>query len=212
MALLLGAFGVIILGLIVFGGGQVFMPLFKSLWTMMSALGADIDDQKIDTIFTVANSTPGVVSTKFGLFTGYLAANGEWWGWLALILTYLLFALPSIFMIVWASKLVTRSEQSKHLKLMTTYLKPVIAGIVIALAVQLFIGTAFPKLVFNSTDKMFGTRTTIFTGWRLTALIIYSIIVSMESAYLYGKKKVNLFLLIAVHIILGFLIFQPWFM
>lgn len=182
------------------------MPLFQSLWKAMG----HVSDAQINNIFTITNSTPGVVSTKFSVFTGYLAADGAWWGWLAMILTYLIFVIPSIVMIWWAAKMINKSEQSKHLKLMTTYLKPVIGGIVLALAIQLFIGTAFPKLVFNGKDYI-GTKESIFTGWRLIILIPYSIIVAIESAYLYSKK-VNLFWLIIIHIVIGLVLFEPWLM
>lgn len=206
MPLLIALVGVLVIGLIVFGGGQVFMPLFQSLWKAMG----HVSDAQINNIFTITNSTPGVVSTKFSVFTGYLAADGAWWGWLAMILTYLIFVIPSIVMIWWAAKMINKSEQSKHLKLMTTYLKPVIGGIVLALAIQLFIGTAFPKLVFNGKDYI-GTKESIFTGWRLIVLIPYSIIVAIESAYLYSKK-VNLFWLIIIHIVIGLVLFEPWLM
>lgn len=222
IALLFAIIGVLILGLIVFGGGQIFMPLFKSLWQLMDHHGAHITDQKINNVFTIANSTPGVVSTKFALITGYLTADGAWWGWLAMFLTYLVFAIPSIIMVWWAAKLVNNSEKSKHLKLMTKYLKPVVAGIVIALAIQLFIGTAFPHVVFNNGvhNYMGIDKTTIqdgvttqygfFQGWRLWVLIPYSIIVTIESAYLYAKGKASLFLLIVIHIVIGLVIFEPW--
>lgn len=206
MPLLIALVGVLVIGLIVFGGGQVFMPLFQSLWKAMG----HVSDAQINNIFTITNSTPGVVSTKFSVFTGYLAADGAWWGWLSMILTYLIFVIPSIVMIWWAAKMINKSEQSKHLKLMTTYLKPVIGGIVLALAIQLFIGTAFPKLVFNGKDYI-GTKESIFTGWRLIVLIPYSIIVAIESAYLYSKK-VNLFWLIIIHIVIGLVLFEPWLM
>lgn len=206
MPLLIALAGVLVIGLIVFGGGQVFMPLFQSLWKAMG----HVSDAQINNIFTITNSTPGVVSTKFSVFTGYLAADGAWWGWLAMILTYLIFVIPSIIMIWWAAKMINKSEQSKHLKLMTTYLKPVIGGIVLALAIQLFIGTAFPKLVFNGKEYI-GTKESIFAGWRLIVLIPYSIIVAIESAYLYSKK-VNLFWLIIIHIVIGLILFEPWLM
>lgn len=218
MILLVAVIGVLILGLIVFGGGQIFMPLFKSLWHMMDHVHhVDNIDQKIDDVFTLANSTPGVVSTKFALITGYLSANGEWWGWIAMFLTYLVFCVPSIIMVWWAAKMVNNSEKSKHLKLMTKYLKPVVAGIVIALAIQLFIGTAFPQVVLNDSVKHYAEINnhtdkinTIFNGWRLWILIPYSIIVTIESAYLYAKGKASLFLLIVIHIAIGLVIFEPW--
>lgn len=224
MIILVALLGVVVLGLIVFGGGQVFMPLFKALWHLMDKVHhIDHIDQKINDVFTIANSTPGVVSTKFALITGYLSANGEWWGWAAMFLTYLVFAVPSIIMVWWAAKLVNNSEKSKHLKLMTKYLKPVVAGIVIALAIQLFVGTAFPQVVFNNSVSHYmgvdkstldeSARVTqygFFKGWRLWVLIPYSIVVTIESAWLYAKNKASLFLLIVIHIVIGLVIFEPW--
>ena len=211
IALLVSLIGVFIISIIVFGGGQVFMPLFKWLWIFINDFGANISDEKIDQIFTVVNSTPGVISTKFALFTGYLVANGAWWGWLALFLTYLTFVIPAIIAIFYATKMISKIETSKHLKNVIVFLKPVIAGIVIALGIQLFIGTAFPTIIFNDFNTYIGTQSSLFSGWRLIMLIVYSFIVALESAYLY-YKKINIFILIITNLIIGLIIFQPWFM
>ena len=211
IALLVSLIGVFIISIIVFGGGQVFMPLFKWLWIFINDFGANISDEKIDQIFTVVNSTPGVISTKFALFTGYLVANGAWWGWLALFLTYLTFVIPAIIAIFYATKMISKIETSKHLKNVIVFLKPVIAGIVIALGIQLFIGTAFPTIIFNDFNTYIGTQGSLFSGWRLIMLIVYSFIVALESAYLY-YKKINIFILISTNLIIGLIIFQPWFM
>lgn len=214
MLILIATIGVLVLGLIVFGGGQVFMPLFKSLWELMGHHGADIDQDKIDNIFTIANSTPGVVSTKLGTFTGYLSSNGAWWGWLALIITYLIFSVPSILIIWWASKLMKKTTENKYLKNMMIFLRPVIIGVLLSLAIQLFLGTAFPAVVLNSSKEYAGIdsgvpRSSFFSGWRMYALISYVVIVIPESFILY-RKKVNLFILIISHIAIGMVIFQPW--
>ncbi len=214
MALILAVFGVFILGLIVFGGGQVFMPLFKSLWELMSHHGADISSEKIDNMFSIANSTPGVVSTKLATFTGYLSANGEWWGWLALVLTYLVFSIPSIILVRIAYNLVSKSETSKYLKEMMKFLRPVIGGILLALSIQLFLATAFPFLVFNNSEQYVGIQNIssqfkFFSGWRLPVLISYVIIVIPESFILY-RKGFNLFYLIISHILIGLILFEPW--
>lgn len=214
MILLIASLGVLILGLIVFGGGQVFMPLFKSLWEIMSNHGANIHQDNIDNMFAVANSTPGVVSTKLATFTGYLSANGEWWGWLALILTYLIFSIPSIVLVWWAYKIMDKTETNKYLKNMMNFLRPVVVGILLALSIQLFLGTAFPQVVLNSSKDYVGIDTTnakatFFSGWRLYALISYVIVVIPESFILY-RRKVNLFILIISHIVVGMVLFEPW--
>ena len=214
MVLLIAIIGVLLLGLIVFGGGQVFMPLFKSLWDLMASHGSNIHQDNIDNMFAVANSTPGVVSTKLATFTGYLVANGEWWGWLSLMATYLIFSIPSIIIVWWSVKLMKKSTESKYLKNMMIFLRPVIIGILISLSIQLFLGTAFPKIILNSSEKYIGLNTSgdkqnFFDGWRRYALISYVIFVIPESFILY-RKKVNLFILISSHIVLGMVIFQPW--
>lgn len=214
MIFLIACIGVLILGLIVFGGGQVFMPLFKSLWEIMDKNGADINSDKIDNMFTVANSTPGVVSTKLATFSGYLSANGEWWGWLALIATYLIFSIPSIIIVWWAYKAIEKSETSKYLKNMMKLLRPVVTGILLALSIQLFLGTAFPKVVLNKSGDYIGidettAKASFFSGWRMYALISYVIVVIPESFILY-RRNVNLFILIVAHIIIGMILFEPW--
>lgn len=214
MVLFIACVGVLILGLIVFGGGQVFMPLFKSLWELMDSNGVDINSDKIDNMFTVANSTPGVVSTKLATFSGYLSANGHWWGWLALILTYLIFSIPSIIIVWWAYKAISKSETSKYLKNMMKLLRPVVVGILLALSIQLFLGTAFPQVVLNKSNNYIGidnnsSKASFFTGWRMYALISYTIVVIPESFILY-RKNVNLFILIVSHIIIGMILFEPW--
>lgn len=204
--------GVFILGLIVFGGGQVFMPLFNSLWQMMAAHGANIDQSTIDNMFTIANATPGVVATKFALFTGYLSANGEWWGWLAMFLTYLIFVVPSIIMVIVAFKMVRKSKTHPLLKNVTYFLRPVLIGILASLSVQLIISTAFPQVIFNGsvyTGLEFNDKWEFFDGWRFYVGIAYTVIVIVESFILY-KKNVNLFVLIISHIVAGMIIFEPW--
>ena len=42
MIFLLAIGGLIVLSLIVFGGGQVFMPLFKSFWHILDDKGANL--------------------------------------------------------------------------------------------------------------------------------------------------------------------------
>lgn len=190
------------------------MPLFKSLWELMDKNGAHIDASKVDNIFTVSNATPGVIATKLATFSGYLSANGEWWGWLALILTYLIFSIPSIVIVWWAYKAVAKSETSKYLKNMMKLLRPVIIGILLALSVQLFLGTAFPQIIFNSSKGYMEiddstSRTAFFSGWRLYALISYTIVVIPESFILY-RRNINLFTLIASHMVIGLILFEPW--
>ncbi|MCP4336945.1 MAG: chromate transporter [Mycoplasma sp.] len=214
---LLSTLGVLILSLIVFGGGQVFMPLFKILWQLMDKHGAHISETQINNIFVVSNSTPGVVSTKFGLFTGYLVSNGAWWGYLAMIGTYLIFALPSILLIMLATKMVKKTKTNPYLKNTVMFLRPVIIGVLASLSVQLLIGTMFPQLSFNAfgnynphiKDIAINTKQGFFVGWRMWTLIAWFPIATILSVlYLYKKKPI--LLLIFIYILISLLIFWPW--
>lgn len=213
-ALGVAVIGVLILSVIVFGGGQVFIPLFKSLWTLMGQIaGNELPDltEQINTMITAANVTPGVVSTKFALFTGYVVANGEWWGWISMILTYVIFTTPAIILMLVGMKLVKKSSKNVYLKNMIIFLRPVISGVLVALAVQLFISITFPDLIFNGSQYigLEPVKNNFFTGWRFWLLIVWSPFVIIESFILY-KKKVPLLPLILGHVIVAIIIFAPW--
>ncbi len=207
---LLSTLGVLLLGLIVFGGGQVFMPLFKALWQLMG-----VKDDTINNVFAIANSTPGVVSTKFGLFTGYLVANGQWWGYLAMIGTYLIFALPSIVMILVSTKMIKKTRTNKYLKNTIIFLRPIIIGVLITLSIQLLLGTMVPWFSFNSFTKGYTPavgykdNAGFFTGWRMWVLLTWLPTAIAFSLY-WLKKKRSLLLLIIIFVIIGLLIFAPW--
>ncbi|WP_025755613.1 chromate transporter [Mycoplasmopsis cricetuli] len=210
-------FGVFIIGLIVFGGGQIFMPIFQSFWLFIGkTFNLNITQEQIDTIFTISNSTPGVISTKFSAFTGLLVANNQWWGWILAFISYLIFCLPAIFMMLLSVKLLKKTEHSKYLKNLIKYISPVLAAILIALAIQLLISRLVPSLVFNQGIKNYlgwnssSETAQFFKNWRFPVLIIWMIFYSALSFYLY-LKKIPLFLLFIIGIVISFILFQPWF-
>ena len=213
--IIISIIGVFILGLIVFGGGQVFMPLFKSFWEILDKHGAHINEDKINNIFAIVNATPGVVSTKFSFFTGYLIANGEWWGYLAMIGTYLVFALPSIFLILWTTKMIRKSKTNKYLKNIVIFLRPIIVGVLISLSVQLLLGTMFPQIFFNSFTKGYipgfthSLRSIFFSGWRMWLLMAW-VPISIGFSCFWLIKQYSLLLIILIYIIISLLIFIPW--
>lgn len=215
LAIVLGIVGVTILSLIVFGGGQVFMPLFQSFWLFLgNNLGVNIDQSKIDAIFTISNATPGVVSTKFAAFTGLLIANNEWWGWILAFFTYLVFCIPAIFLMLLASKMVNKASQTKYLSKLTIVFKPILAAIMISLAIQLLISSMFPQLIFNKGindyfDISQNPKSLFFSGWRYWVLIVWVPIFVIISFILYNKK-IPLFWIFLGGIIISFVLFQPW--
>ncbi|MEG3825953.1 chromate transporter [Mesomycoplasma ovipneumoniae] len=108
--------GLGVISLIVFGGGQVFMPVFNWFWLQLGELGLEIDQEKINQIFTVANSTPGVFSIKLAAVTGFLIADFGVLGWFLSFIFLMVFILPAIFLVVIWLKALKRVSQKKWLK------------------------------------------------------------------------------------------------
>ncbi|WP_427909664.1 chromate transporter [Mycoplasmopsis bovis] len=103
---------IIFISLSVFGGGQIFMPIFSWLWEFLNShFGTNIDSQTISNLFTISNATPGVFSTKLAFASGYLVANGHWWGFIFTFFTYLTFVLVPFLAMYFSMKLMTRQEQ-----------------------------------------------------------------------------------------------------
>lgn len=208
---------IILICLIVFGGGQVFIPLFTWLWQTLNQIGGTqhISDETIDSVITIANLTPGVVSTKFATISGFLITNNYGWGILAMIITYLLFVLPAILMVVVSFKFLAKVEGVGKFKTIILYCKPAIAGIMIALGIQLIIGILFPYVKFNASLTEYikympnNQKNNFFSGWRQVALYIWVPINFVVSFVLY-KKGFSLFYLLLISIIISLIIFEPW--
>ncbi|PTD31129.1 chromate transporter [Mycoplasma leachii] len=209
----------IFVSLSVFGGGQVFMPIFVWLWKSLNSwFKIEISEEFINTVFAVSNSTPGILSPKFAAITGYMIAQGQWWGFVAMIFTYLAFVLPAIFMMMIAIKYSQKFHQSTFFKRLIDIMNPVVAGIIIALAIEIFISCMFPYFVFNESVSEYwkfidpnkpNQSMKFFTGWRLIALYCYVPIGIIISLFLY-LKKVPIFGLIFANIIFCLVLFEPW--
>ncbi|SJZ50643.1 Chromate transporter [Mycoplasmopsis verecunda] len=204
---------IIFISLSVFGGGQVFMPIFQWLWNLMhSTFGiTQLDETAINNIFTVANTTPGVVSTKFAFFTGYVVANGSWWGYITMFITYLVFCLPAIIVMVITMKYVKKFKTNSFVANMLIVMKPIVAGIMISLAISLLISILVPEYYFNSSTKGYLgiSESNYFTGYKNVLLKIY-VPIGIIGSYFLAKRKVSLFLIIVVNIIISLLLFAPY--
>lgn len=200
----------------VFGGGQVFMPIFKWMWLFIAKnFDININETMINNAFTVSNSTPGIISTKFAFFTGYFISNGSWYGHLLTIVTYFFFVAPAILMMFYSMKYINKFNDSPILKRLIIILKPVVAGIVVSLALQLIISVIFPYLIFNDSINDYfqlnfsSQKVIFFSGWRLIVLYIY-VPISVIISFILYRKKVSLFWLIIANILIVLIIFMPW--
>ncbi|ENY69060.1 Chromate transport protein [Mycoplasmopsis bovigenitalium 51080] len=200
----------------VFGGGQIFMPIFNWLWTSLGSwFGIKIPEELINNVFAISNSTPGILSPKFATITGYMVAEGQWWGFIAMFITYLAFVLPAILMMKLALKYSDKFHDAKYFKNLIRIMNPVVTAIIFALVIQLFIGLIAPNLVFNKSAQEYISTTNsspksiFFSGWRLYALWCYVPSGIAISLYLYNKKIPMLGLILA-NVLVALVIFQPW--
>ncbi|MEJ1834738.1 chromate transporter [Mycoplasmopsis synoviae] len=206
-----------VISLSVFGSGQVFIPLFRWFWMFLEkTFNANISNDTINEVISISNLTPGLVSTKFAFFSGYLISNGYWYGYLAAILIYVVFALCAIMVLVFVMKNLKKFESSKTIQRIFVILKPVIAGIIFSLAIQLFISITFPFVTFNSSISSyfkidFGkTNAIFFSGWRRYVLFAFVPVSISFSIIMLKKTKIHLLVLILLNIALALLFFQPW--
>lgn len=216
LALLLTCLFLIVASLSVFGGGQIFMPIFKWMWLFIAKnFNIEISETMINNAFTVSNSTPGILSTKFAFFTGYFISDGSWYGHLLTIITYIFFIAPAILMMFYCMKYINKFNDSPILKRLMIILKPVVAGIVISLAVQLIINVIFPYLIFNDSASDYfkldfdSSKAIFFSGWRSIVLYIY-VPVSATISFILYRKKISLFWLIIANVAICLIIFAPW--
>lgn len=208
---LLGCF---IISIVVFGGAQMFIPYFKIL--LVDIL--DINQELWDSVLSVANATPGVFGLKISFASGYLASQGEWWGYLLMFGTYLIFIIVPIFIMIFAMKKFNKMKESKFMQSFLKIMRPIIAGILLSIVINLFVSLIVPFVGFNDLSDRIGylnkylylKENNFFSGWRYWLLLTWSIVSIPLDFYILKKYKVNVMYLIVINIILCLTIFQPW--
>ncbi|AJR12057.1 Chromate transporter [Mesomycoplasma dispar] len=209
----LAILGLVLISLLVFGGGQVFMPVFNWFWLLLGELGMNINQEQINEIFTVANSTPGVLSIKLAVMTGFLIGNFGIIGWILSIIFLIAFIFPAIFLIIFWLKIAKRVE-AKNSIFWTNLVKvfrPAIIGIILALAFQLFVNLILVNYTFNSNHGYVLTKEVneFLQGWRFWVFILFAFFWTIIVFILY-LRKTNLFLLIIIGVSLALISLQPW--
>ena len=208
---LLGCF---IISIVVFGGAQMFIPYFKIL--LVNILG--IENETWESVLSIANSTPGVFGLKVAFASGYLAAEGEWWGWLLMFGTYLVFIIVPIFVMIFVMKKYKKFKESKFMVSFLNWMKPIIAGILISIVINLGMSLILPFVGFNDLGTEFGQldkylywkNSGFFSQWRYWVLLSWSVVSIPVDLFMIRKFKINVVLLIIVNIILCLILFQPW--
>lgn len=199
--------GCLIISIVIFGGAQVFIPYFKIL--LVDIL--KVSDQDWDSVLSIANSTPGVFGLKLGLVSGYLAANGEWWGWILMILTYLIVVFIPIVIIILIFNKYQKIKTNKFMISCLKIMKPIIAGILISVVINLSMSLIIPFVNFNNlNDYISLEKDNFFIKWRYWMLLGWSFTSIPIDFYLIRKFKINTIYLILINILLCLILFEPW--
>lgn len=217
VVLLISLLSILVTALVIFGGGQVFIPVFKSMWLFLNRSFPDIfkiSSDEIDTVVTTVNSTPGVLSTKMAFLTGYFIGYGQWYSYLFMILTYLIFISPGVIVMLIVYKKLVKNKENPYVKNVVNILKPVIVGITMTILISMFISAFFLWFSFNDQngyiiDTSNSEKALFFSGYRKVALFIFLPVASLVSWFML-KKNIPPLLVLFPNIIVGFLVFQPW--
>ncbi|WP_406617372.1 chromate transporter [Mycoplasmopsis adleri] len=206
----------IFISLSVFGGGQIFIPIFQWFWSLLNRVfHTNISFDTMNNLFAISNSTPGVFSTKLAFATGYLVSEGQWWGFLFSFLTYFVFIIVPILIMYGAMRLIAKKQNTKYFISLMKVMNPVIAGIIGALVIQLFIGLMFPQIIFNFSAKEYilsrhtSEKAIFFDDKRKVILALYIPFAITLSTILY-KYKVSVLWIILINLTLGMISFYPW--
>ena len=213
ISLIIVCLGCLIISLVVFGGAQVFIPYFKIL--LVNIL--QVSDETWNSVLSIANSTPGVFGLKLAFISGYLAGQGQWWAYLAMFITYLIFIIIPIFLMILIMNKLNKIKNKKFMISLYNVMKPVLAGVLASVAINLIMSLIVPFLGFNELSDNFGQldkyiyfKDTFFTKWRYWVLIAWSILSIAIDYFLIIKYRINIFILIIINVTLCMIIFQPW--
>ncbi len=206
-------FGVLLISLVVFGGAQMFIPYFRIL--LVNIL--KISDSDWDNVLSIANSTPGIFGLKLALASGYLAGQGEWWAYLLMIVSYLIFISVPLVIMYLVMKQYKKWKKSNFMDSLIKIMRPMIAGILVSVIINLAMSIIVPFVGFNDLsddfgklDKYFYLKNTFFREWRYWMLLAWSLLAIPIDFYILKKWKISAIILIIINIALCMILFEPW--
>ena len=206
--------GCLIISIVVFGGAQIFIPYFKILLVNLLGVSPDV----WNSVLSITNATPGVFGLKLAFISGFLAANGNWWGWLLMIVTYIAFIMVPIGLILLIFNKYKKIKETKFMIAFSKMMKPLIGGILCSIIINLFISILLPFVGFNdlsdninNLDKyLYIKNDQFFTGWRFWMIFAWTLISIPVEYWIMKKYQINTIFIIIINIILCLIIFEPW--
>ena len=134
-----------------------------------------------------------------------------------MIASYLVFIIVPIIVMIFVMKKYNKMKESKFMITFLKLMRPMIAGILISIVVNLGMSIFVPFVGFNdlgdnfgSLEKYFYLKDTFFKNWRYWVLLVWSCISIPIDLLLIRKYKINVIYIILIQIILCLILFQPW--
>ena len=176
-----------IIGLFTFGGGYAMIPLFYDELTP-TYLSSD----SLLNFIGIAEMTPGPFAVNVATFVGnevFFIVGG--------LVATLGVILPSFIILLIISKFIDKILKYKIINDIFDFLKPVVIGLVMAVAVKVFISVAFPNIMLNK----------FIFDFKETSLPMIGIFTVIAVLKIVLKKKFSPLLIIGSSACLGIIIY-----
>lgn len=115
-----------IIGLTIFGGGPVFIPVMKVLFVNDLHV---FNEETFSTVVAIVTALPGPVGPKIAGYAGFLL-----FGPLGLLYMFIALVIPATTIMVVAFKYLDKLRGSRKFKKISTYINVVCVGIFISIA------------------------------------------------------------------------------
>lgn len=128
------------IGIFGFGGGYAMLSLVER-----SVVGPGwISEQMFTDIVAISQMTPGPIGINSATYIGYVAPGAvepalatPLWGILGSVLATLAVVLPSFFLVIYASHVILKHQESGAIKGIFSGLRPVVVGLIASAAIML---------------------------------------------------------------------------
>ena len=171
-----------------FGGGYAMIPLFQD---ELVTKGQFLNEAEFANMVALAQVTPGPVGLNAATFIGYSQA-----GFLGSLMATLGLATPSFLLTMLAALFLHKFKESTLMKNVLSGIRPAVVGL-IAAAVIFFANTSVFSAPLNS----------LWTKGRSFGLCWQGTLIFALTLFLQLKYKANMFCLLLLSALLGWLLF-----
>jgi len=176
------------IGAVSFGGGYGMIALIRE----DCLANGWLTEEELLNFIGIAESTPGPIAVNMATFVG-----SSQYGVLGAIIATLGVILPSFVIILLVASMLTHVMKYAGVKATLTSIRPVIAGMIIATAITMFLGVMLGLRAIGSTPSV-----------DLKAILIFTLLFAVSLGYSRWKKKnLSPIVLVIVSAVLGGLLY-----